>query len=62
LVKRIVEHHAVVVFGDLLDLEGEVVNDPLQLRAPGTKVGGGDLQSGDAAVLLGVDVLEVEVL
>jgi hypothetical protein len=61
-VKRIVKHHAVIVFGDLLDLEGEVFDDPLEHRAPGTEVGGGGLQCGDAAVLLGVDVLEIEVL
>jgi hypothetical protein len=51
-VRRGVEHHAVVVLGHLLDLQREVVDDPLHLRAPLAEVGGGGLQCGHASIVV----------
>ena len=50
LVRRCVEHAAVVVPGHLLNLGTEVVDDPLELGTPRVHVSSNRLQGGDAGV------------
>lgn len=60
--RRGVKHHAVVLLGHLLDLQSEVVDDPLHLRAPHAEICCGGLQGGDACILLVVVVPDSELL
>jgi hypothetical protein len=61
-VRHGVEHHAVVVIGHLLDLQREVIHDPLHLWAPLAEICCSGFQGEDACAALVVVVLDAELL
>jgi len=48
-----VEHLAFRSLGELLHLDLQIIHEGLDLRAPGTEIRGGDLESRDAVGAVG---------
>jgi hypothetical protein len=58
--EQVVSDGSIPMAAHLIDLRLQVVDDGIDLRAPGAEIGGGGLQRGHSLVALGVDVVEVE--